>query len=170
MGLRSSSRAVTQNIFRAGKPKYEAPKFLSSTLTPPPKRRPPTRSKDSDAAKKAKRPSIFRPAPISASDISEIPFRPINHQESRTIEEQESEDKENVEEWIERGAEEYRPEALAVDPFTNDQPVLEFDDVEEARDIAGEIEEWRTKICDQPGSSVFLHRRIPKIEKMLSDG
>jgi len=176
--------------FKAGRIKYEAPKYLSTAMTPPRTRRNLKKSASeicfsSKMRKEEDREAEitleeFRLEPMQAKDITELPFEPITASEmsgskkGNMKEIIEEEEKENVEEWMISDAEKFIPAPLALNPLQEAQQhndsVNEGEETDdEDRDIPAEIKMVKEKLQGVVGSAVYLNRKIPNVENMMND-
>lgn len=162
MNLRAG-RAKNAIPFKAGRMQYEAPKFLSSAVTPPRMKRRPTKTRLNENSTEPDE-TNFIPEPIMCN-IDELPFEPIKESFNSLYD-----DKENIstpEEWMAQEAEKFVPEPVD-NPFFSAECATEASE-EEARDIKAEIQTVKQKLVGVVGSSIYLNRKIPDVEKMLQN-
>lgn len=173
MNLRASKTKET-TPFKAGKIKYDAPKYLSSAMTPPRKRKEKRSTSSASLCKKTHdklnkenpvQEEPFEPKPIMLN-INDIPFEPIHD----SFESAYTVDKENQlsqEEWMTVEAEKFVPEPLDENPLASVAEAAVEASEEEERDIRAELELVKSKLENVTGSHIYLTRKIPKIETML---
>jgi len=173
MNLRAS-KAKETTPFKAGKIKYDAPKYLSSAMTPPRKRKEIRSTSSASLCRKTQdRPSqedpiqeeSFEPTPIMLN-INDIPFEPI-HDSFETTYTENKENQLSQDEWMTVEAEKFIPEPLDENPLASVAEAAVEASEEEERDIRAELELVKSKLENVAGSHIYLTRKIPKIETML---
>jgi len=191
--MKLRNEPVARKAFSAGRMKYEAPKFLSTAMTPPRVRRNLKKSsssmsnfqsslskqrrnhEDEETDKENVTLEEFRLEPMQGNDITELPFEPIKHTDlgkMNDVIEEEEEEKENLEEWIDNDAAKFVPEPLDSNPL---QEAIEHNDSlndeesDEDRDIPEEIKMVKQKLVGIVGSAIYLNRKIPNVEKMMKE-
>lgn len=188
--MKLRNEPVSRKPFSAGRMKYEAPKFLSTAMTPPRIRKNLKKSSystsnlqsslsrhrridEGEAEKENITLEEFRLEPMQGNDITELPFEPIKPTDIGKLNdaiEEEEEEKENLEEWIDNDAGKFVPEPLETNPL---QEALEHNDSmneeesDEDRDILEEIKMVKQKLVGIVGSAIYLNRKIPNVEKMM---
>lgn len=185
--MRLRNQPVSRKPFSAGAVRYEAPKFLSTAMTPPRVRRKfkkssttsnlpasmSRRNNEEELGKENVTLEEFKLEPIG-KDIAELPFEPIKPVDigKTSVIEEEKEEKEDLKEWIDNDAAKFVPEPLDSNPLTeamehNDSIVEEESDDE--RNIAEEIAMVKQKLVGIVGAAIYLNRKIPNVEKMMKD-
>jgi len=187
--MKLRNEPVARKAFSAGRMKYEAPKFLSTAMTPPRVRRNLKKSSNSmsnfqsslskqrrndedETEKENVTLEEFRLEPMQGNDITDLPFEPIKLNDMgkmNDVIEEEEEEKENLEEWIDNDAAKFVPEPLEANPL---QEAIEHNDSineesDEDRDILEEIKMVKMKLVGIVGSAIYLNRKIPNVENMM---